>query len=110
MEQRFDSLKEFYPYYLQEHRNAICRLCHFAGSTTVIGLLGFIVWTGSWSTIWVCLLAGYGPAWVGHFFFENNRPATFKHPIYSFLSDWVMVKDMLVGNLPLFDDLPESAS
>jgi len=102
----FNTLADFYPYYLQEHRNATCRLCHLAGSATVIGILLFLAFTGSWSYIWVCLLAGYGPAWVGHFFFENNRPATFKHPLYSFVSDWIMVKDMLTGKIPLFEDLP----
>jgi len=67
-----------------------------------------MAWAGAWSYIWVCFIAGYGPAWIGHFFFENNRPATFKHPFYSFASDWIMVKDMVVGKLPLFEDLPQS--
>ena len=70
---KFNTLKEFYPYYLQEHRDARCRLCHLAGSSTVVGILAFLAFTGAWSYIWVCLLAGYGPAWVGHFFFENNQ-------------------------------------
>jgi hypothetical protein len=45
------------------------------------------------------LAAGYASAWVGHFFFENNRPATFTHPLYSFFGDWVMWKDMLSGRI-----------
>ena len=45
------------------------------------------------------LLCGYGFAWVGHFFFEKNRPATFKHPFYSFVGDWVMFKDILTGKI-----------
>ena len=103
----FNSLEEFYPYYLQEHRNAFCRLCHFAGSSSVLGILAYLAWSDGWAYIWVCLFAGYGPAWVGHFVFENNRPATFRHPVYSFLSDWIMMKDMLLGKLPLFEDLPQ---
>lgn len=43
---------------------------------------------------------GYGFAWIGHFAFEKNRPATFRHPFYSLLGDWVMFKDMLVGRIP----------
>ena len=45
------------------------------------------------------LFCGYGFAWVGHFFFEKNRPATFKHPFYSFAGDWVMFKDILTGKI-----------
>ena len=45
------------------------------------------------------LLCGYAFAWVGHFFFEKNRPATFKHPFYSFAGDWVMFKDILAGRI-----------
>ena len=47
------------------------------------------------------LFCGYGFAWVGHFFFEKNRPATFKHPLYSFAGDWVMFKDICTGKIPL---------
>ena len=45
-------------------------------------------------------LVGYGFAWVGHFFFEKNKPATFKYPFYSFVSDWIMYKDILAGKIP----------
>jgi hypothetical protein len=61
---------EFYPRYLAEHSNRTCRRLHFAGT-----------------------------AWVGHFFFEKNRPATFTHPLLSFAGDWVMWKDMLTGRI-----------
>jgi hypothetical protein len=46
------------------------------------------------------LAAGYAFAWVGHFFFEKNRPATFTHPLYSFIGDWAMWKDILTGKIP----------
>jgi len=46
------------------------------------------------------IVAGYALAWVGHFFFERNRPATFTHPVHSFMGDWVMWKDMLTGKIP----------
>ena len=55
-------------------------------------------------------VAGYGFAWVGHFFFEKNRPATFKHPFYSFMGDWVMMKDIILGRLPMFGDLGPNPS
>ena len=91
---------EFYPYYLAEHRNGICRILHFIGSNLVIGTAGLMLWTQNW---WLALLLpviGYGFAWVGHFFFEKNRPATFKYPFYSFAGDWVMYKDILTGKIP----------
>jgi len=47
------------------------------------------------------LVCGYGFAWVGHFFFEHNRPATFRHPVYSFIGDWAMFVDVLRGRVRL---------
>lgn len=94
---RFSSFGEFYPYYLQEHRNTICRRLHFIGSWGVLGCLAMALWQGSGGWVLAALLCGYGFAWVGHFFFEKNRPATFSHPFYSFVGDWVMFLDILRG-------------
>ena len=101
MSQRFSSFREFYPFYLSEHCNRISRRLHFIGSCGVLVLLGTAIATrnGWWAL--AALFCGYGFAWVGHFFFEKNRPATFKHPIYSFIGDWAMFKDILIGKLPL---------
>lgn len=98
-ETRFQSFREFYPYYLSEHSNAACRRLHFIGSLLVIGVLLYSFITQAF--IWLLLVPviGYGFAWVGHFFFEHNRPATFKYPLYSLMGDWVMFKDMLVGRI-----------
>ncbi len=96
---KFNSLKEFYPYYLSEHQNVTCRRLHFVGTSLVIGLLLYFALSGNWAYWWTIFLAGYGFAWVGHFFFENNRPATFKNPFYSLASDFIMYKDMLVGKI-----------
>ena len=97
---QFASFREFYPYYLGEHANRTCRRLHFVGTSLVIGCL--VVAIAQASALWllVALLCGYGFAWIGHFFFEKNRPATFKHPFYSFAGDWVMYKDMLIGRIP----------
>lgn len=100
MSQKFDSFQEFYPYYLAEHSNPQCRRLHFVGSALVLLVLLLVVTTVL--TPWWLLaipLIGYGFAWVGHFFFEHNRPATFKHPLYSLLGDWVMFRDMLTGRV-----------
>lgn len=98
---RFASFVDFYPFYLSEHSNVICRRLHFVGSTLVLVCLFKLLTTGS--PVWLLygLLCGYGFAWVGHFFFEKNRPATFKCPLYSFIGDWVMYADIWRGRVKL---------
>jgi hypothetical protein len=100
MSARFAAFREFYPFYLSEHRNATCRKLHFAGSSLVLGLVLGAFMTQLWWMLALIPLAGYGFAWVGHFAFEKNRPATFKYPAYSFLGDWVMYWQLLTGKIP----------
>ncbi|WHI53148.1 DUF962 domain-containing protein [Microbulbifer sp. MLAF003] len=97
--QKFGSFRDFYPFYLQEHSNLTCRRLHFLGTTLVFAtVIAAII---SANPMWFAAtpIAGYGFAWIGHFFFEHNRPATFKYPFYSFLGDFVMFKDMLLGRI-----------
>ena len=96
---QFASFREFYPFYLSEHSNITCRRLHFVGTSLVLGCLVMLLRSGNPMWFLYALLCGYGFAWVGHFFFEKNRPATFKYPFYSFISDWVMYKDMLTGKI-----------
>ena len=96
---RFASFREFYPYYLSEHANTACRRLHFAGSTLVLACAAMGLATRNPWWVLYALLCGYGCAWIGHFFFEHNKPATFRHPFYSFLGDWVMYKDILTGRI-----------
>jgi len=95
------SFEEFYPLYLKEHSNRMCRRLHFVGSTIALGCLVMAVTTRQPMYLLYGLLAGYGFAWIGHFFFEKNKPASFKRPLYSFIGDWVMYKDIWVGRLSL---------
>ena len=97
---QFASFREFYPFYLGEHRNRTNRRLHFAGSSLVLGFVLLAALRGDARWLLVALLSGYAFAWVGHFFFEKNRPATFKHPFYSFAGDWVMYRDILIGRIP----------
>ena len=99
--QRFETFAQFYPFYLGEHRNAACRRLHFIGSAIVLGLLAVALLTRDAWWLLAMPLAGYGFAWVGHFFFEKNRPATFTHPWYSLLGDWRMFADVLRGRVRL---------
>ena len=99
MSQRFASFREFYPFYLGEHADPTCRRLHFVGSSVALGFLAAaLVTMNAWWALGA-LLSGYAFAWIGHFFFEKNRPATFKHPFYSFAGDWVMFKDILTGRI-----------
>lgn len=100
MNTKFASFAQFYPYYLSEHANRTCRRLHFVGLSLALGCMVALVVTGDLRWILGALLAGYGFAWVGHFFFEHNRPATFKYPLYSFMGDWVLFRDMLTGRIP----------
>ncbi|WP_163938364.1 DUF962 domain-containing protein [Paraferrimonas sp. SM1919] len=97
--EEFKSFKEFYPFYLSQHQDCYCRALHFIGSLLVIAVLlvAFITLNAYW--LIAAPVVGYGFAWVGHFYFEKNKPATFKYPWYSFLGDWVMFKDILLGRL-----------
>jgi len=95
------SEQAFYDFYLDEHQNMACRRLHFAGSS--FGLLGLAksVKTRSAKPLVKGIAAGYACAWVGHFFFEKNKPASFKFPLKSFASDFRMYSDVLRGNLSL---------
>jgi hypothetical protein len=98
-QKRFASFSAFYPYYLSEHQNLTCRRLHFIGSTLILVLLAYTLMTQQWSWLWLLPVLGYGFAWAGHFFFEHNKPATFDYPFYSLIGDWVMFKDILLGNI-----------
>lgn len=99
MAEQFSSFEEFYPYYLDEHSNRTCRRLHFIGTSIALGLLIGALYTGNYWLILLGVVQGYAWAWVGHFFFEHNKPATFQHPWKSFKGDWVMWKDMLTGKV-----------
>jgi hypothetical protein len=98
---RFASFGQFYPFYLGEHRDRRCRRLHFLGSSLVVLVVLLAIISGRWAWLWLAPLAGYGCAWIGHFVFEKNRPATFRHPLYSLMGDWVMYWQLLTGKLRL---------
>jgi hypothetical protein len=95
----FSSFRDFYPFYLGEHRNRTCRRLHFVGTSLAIAFIATAMVRDSAWWLLAALASGYAFAWVGHFFFEKNRPATFKYPFYSFAGDWVMYKDILIGRI-----------
>jgi hypothetical protein len=92
----FKTRKEFYPFYLGEHANQTCRRLHVLSTTgvVVISLYSAIF---DLKSIWLAPLVGYGGAWIGHFFFEKNKPATFKYPLYSLISDFQLWYEVVTG-------------
>ncbi|PRY14927.1 hypothetical protein CLV24_103166 [Pontibacter ummariensis] len=91
----YTSLKEFYPYYLSEHQNTTCRVLHFVGTGLLLMLAIVAVVLGKYAWLLFVPVIGYGFAWVGHFFFEHNKPATFRYPFYSLASDLKLFFDIL---------------
>ncbi|RMG41600.1 MAG: DUF962 domain-containing protein [Planctomycetota bacterium] len=100
MQRRFADFGEFYDFYLQQHSTPMCRRLHFVGSLTAVVLIGCSVMFREWQWAVAAPVVGYACAWIGHFVFERNRPATFGHPLYSFAADWVMFYEILAGRVP----------
>jgi hypothetical protein len=99
MDAQYGNFTDFYPFYLSEHSNLTCRRLHFAGTSLVIlSFVYFLATMNPWALLAMPLF-GYGFAWVGHFFFEHNKPATFKYPFYSLMGDFVMYKDIATGKI-----------
>jgi hypothetical protein len=94
---KFKSFAEFYPFYLSEHRDPTCRRLHFIGNCLVLVVIFTAIFERNWWLLCLAPVVGYGFAWIGHFFFEHNKPATFNQPFYSFLGDWKMMLDILTG-------------
>ena len=95
--ERFQSFAAFYPHYIHEHSNRTCRRIHVVGSALVLVVLAVAVVTLNPWWLLAMPLVGYGFAWVGHFFFEKNRPATFKYPLWSLMGDWRMFWETVTG-------------
>lgn len=101
MSDRFTRFAEFYPYYLDEHADPVCRRLHFVGTSLVILTALAALALGRPGLLWLLPVFGYGFAWAGHFFFEKNRPATFQYPLFSLAADFVMFADILRGRVRL---------
>jgi len=97
----FGSFAEFYPFYLSEHSDALNRRLHFAGCLLVIATVVYAIVSREWLFLILAPVFGYGFAWIGHFFIEKNRPATFTHPLWSLMGDWKMFGEILSGKIKL---------
>jgi hypothetical protein len=82
------TLDEFWPFYVSQHLNPTNRRLHFIGTTLGLLILAATIALRRPGLLLAGLVCGYAFAWVGHFFFEKNRPATFKYPLLSFRADF----------------------
>jgi len=92
---------EYYKHYLTLHQNKTCRRLHALGQLTTLLVLAYIIWSQLWFLLLFLPFVIYPFAWSGHFFFEKNTPAAFSRPLWAKACDWVMLKDMLTGKIPL---------
>lgn len=99
--ERFNTFADFYPFYLSEHANRASRRLHFAGSSIALLMLVAALFTRMWWLVPAALIQGYAFAWIGHFFFEHNKPATFKYPLFSLMGDWRLWWEIVTGRIPL---------
>jgi hypothetical protein len=98
-QERYRSFGDFYPFYLSEHSNKVSRRLHFTGTSIAVALLITAAITQRWWLIAVALVQGYAFAWAGHYFFERNKPATFRYPAFSLMGDWRLWWEILTGKL-----------
>jgi hypothetical protein len=99
MAPKFESFDAFFPYYLAEHANPTCRRLHYVGTILATSVFILALISATWWLLILYPLIGYGFAWVGHFKFERNRPATFDYPRWSLMGDYKMLYLFLTGRL-----------
>ena len=99
MAEKQENFAEFYQFYLSEHSKRSTKLLHFAGTFLVLVIFGVALLRQNWMLLILLPVVGYGFAWVGHFFFEKNKPASFSSPLYSLMGDFVMFRDILTGRV-----------
>jgi hypothetical protein len=94
-DEQFRTFEEFWPFYVKEHQKKATRALHFVGTTAAMACVAGGLLTKRRWLLAVAPFAGYGPAWVSHFFIEGNRPASFKYPVWSLRADLVMWSKMV---------------
>lgn len=102
------SFDEFWRHYKTLHRHPANRTLHRVGTAFAVGLLGYALFRRRFRLLPLVPLIGYLPAWLGHFIFERNRPATFTHPLWSLLADFRMLGGMVAPRAK--DAIPREAS
>lgn len=99
MSQSCRSFGEFWPFYLKQHSKPRTRALHYVGTSLVVAIGLFAAISGRWLWMLAVPFAGYGFAWIAHFWVERNRPATFTYPLWSLAADFRMWWLWLTGGL-----------
>ena len=97
MSERISNFNDFYQYYLTEHSKLMTRIFHFLGTALLFVVIGYVIYSGKERFLWYLPIVGYGFAWFSHLVFEKNKPATFKYPLWSLLSDFKLFFELLTG-------------
>jgi hypothetical protein len=95
----YKNMKEFWAFYISEHSHSLNRKLHFIGSLLGLLSIGLAIYSLNPLFLLFGLISGYAFAWIGHFFIEKNRPATFKYPLKSFAGDWMMFYYTITGQI-----------
>ncbi|HCN12544.1 MAG TPA: DUF962 domain-containing protein [Kaistella sp.] len=97
--ERIKTFREFYQFYLSEHSKPMTRIFHFIGTFLIFVVIVYVIWSGKERFLWYIPIFGYGFAWFSHAVYEKNKPATFKYPLWSLISDFKMFFELLTGKL-----------
>jgi hypothetical protein len=106
-QKKYTSFKDFYPYYLSEHRETGTRITHFIGTSLFFVFTAAAIVLGKWWLVLIGIISAYTMAWIGHFFIEKNKPATFQYPLWSLMGDFKLYFEILVFKESLNGDDPQ---
>ncbi|MGG5207969.1 Mpo1-like protein [Chryseobacterium sp. MIQD13] len=108
MSQRIKTYGEFYQFYLTEHSKTGTRIFHFIGTLLVFVVIWYVISSGKERFLWYIPIVGYGFAWFSHAVIEKNKPATFKYPLWSLISDFRLFFELLTGKQKFRGTVPEA--
>lgn len=110
MSERIKTYSEFYRFYLTEHSKTGTRIFHFTGTLLVFVVIGYVISSGKERFLWYIPIVGYGFAWFSHAVIEKNKPATFKYPLWSLISDFRLFFELLIGKQKFRETTPQNQS
>ncbi len=93
------SYTEFWDFYLKEHSHPWTKRLHVLGTALGLALALYGIAISSPWLLPTGLGTGYGFAWFSHFIVEKNKPATWRYPFWSFISDFRMFFCYVTGRL-----------
>lgn len=108
MTEPIKNFADFYKFYLTEHSKMWTRIFHFVGTFLIFAVVAYVISSGKERFLWYVPIFGYGFAWFSHAVFEQNQPATFRHPIWSLMADFKLFFELLIGKQK-FNSQPQNS-